>query len=212
MILENKPIPQVIQQSPNYTKMLYKIIDKNKLNSKILSNTIDNAKHDEYNKRLKINLSNLLSRYKKNTIFDLDNDLKTMKEYKTRNKINDFSSIKSLDEEFKEIIKKQNTKILIKKPDALKENYSCILKYRKNIALRFKFDKIAKLKKSKSNLELNNKNDIYNVGPLSNKHYNHSTKKKLNELFNKQKYIDKFLITGLNNNKFQPEIIKEENS
>lgn len=116
-------------------------------------------------------------------------------------KVIQIPKIRSLNEEYKEMVKKINLKIDPIKPYSLKQNLKNIINYRKNVALRFKYNKfkIKKknnilLTKSKSQiLDSINKNDIrYDVIMSA------GTENK-----NIKEYEDKLMITGMNNKKFK---------
>ena len=116
-------------------------------------------------------------------------------------KVIQMPKIRSLNEEYKEMVKKINLKIEPIKPYSLKQNLKNIINYRKNVALRFNYNKfkIKKknsilLAKSKSQiLDSINKNDIrYDVIMSA------GTENK-----NIKEYEDKLMITGMNNKKFK---------
>ena len=122
-------------------------------------------------------------------------------------KVIQIPKIRSLNEEYKEMVKKINLKIEPIKPYSLKQNLKNIINYRKNVALRFKYNKfkIKKknsilLEKSKSQiLDSINKNDFrYDVIMSA------GTENK-----NIKEYEDKLMITGMNNKKLE-ELISEK--
>jgi len=139
---------------------------------------------------------------KKVNAFEYDNDLITLLNSKRKmKKVIQIPKIRSLNEEYKEMVKKINLKIEPIKPYSLKQNLKNIINYRKNVALRFKYNKfkIKKknsilLAKSKSQiLDSINKNDIrYDVIMSA------GTENK-----NIKEYEDKLMITGMNNKKFK---------
>ena len=122
--------------------------------------------------------------------------------------------IKSLNEEYKDIIKKQNIIIIKPKPDSINQNLKDIINYRKNIALKFKYNKIKfknkfnynnAMTKSRSQI-LKSNNSIYNIynDINSKKNYDMIYDYKSDEYhLNKKEYEDKLMITGMNNKKFK---------
>ena len=116
--------------------------------------------------------------------------------------------MKSLNEEFKDIIKKQNLKVPLSKPDSIKQNLNNILSYRKKIAERFKYNKF-KFKK-KINLQLlKSKSQILNSKINQNQlmmdknNENEYLDNVNDESINKKEYEDKLMITGMNNKKYK---------
>lgn len=216
MIYENKKIPEIWTHKPSYLKIIKKIFDTNEeMKQVVLTNQQNNEQRDIYNQKLKENFPLLKKQYISGNKFGYDNDLNTLEKSK-RNIINIIKvpKIKSLNEEYKEMIKKQNTKIKMLRPDSIKQNLNNILNYRKNIALRFKYNHVkskgrfnAQLPKSKSQIlnSINKSNSIsilnrYNNGRLAETNIE-------NRCIND--YEDKFMITGMNNKKYK---IADDNS
>ena len=110
------------------------------MKSVVLTNLKNNVLKEEYNQKLKENLPRILNKYKSTGKFEYDNDLLTLASHKRENEINNIKRYKNLNEEYKDMIRKQNIKVEPYKPDSIKENLKNILDYRKKIALRFKYD------------------------------------------------------------------------
>lgn len=155
-----------------------------------------------------------LLRHNKSTIesnFGYDNDLLTLVNNKRNmKKVINVPRIKSINEEYKILVKKLNTKSVPPKPDSLKNNLKSILEYRKKIALRFKYNHI-KIK-DKLNSEITKKKsqifDSLNKYKIIN---NEMEKDGIDD--NENEYEDKLMITGMNNKKyknFENDIILED--
>ena len=210
MIFENKKIPETWIRKSSYLKILKKIFKNNDEIVKVaVSNTKNNEQREIYNQKLKENLPLLKNQYTAGNTFEYDNDLITL--VNSRKKMKNLikvPKIRSLNEEFKDMMKKQNKKIVISRPDSIKQNLNDILNYRKNIALRFKYNRIkfknefnSQLTKSKSQIlkSVNkskqilfnkNLNDLDLIGENAGNVY-------------KKDYEDKLMITGMNNKKYK---------
>ena len=215
MILENKKIPESWTHKSSHHIILKKLFKSNSELKKVaITNQQNNELREIYNNKLRESLPNIINEYKSNNKFGYDNDLITLINNKKRmKKMIPIPRMKNLNEEFKDMIKKQNLKIVISKPDSIKENLNNILDYRKKMALRFRYNKIKykdkniQMIKSKSqiinsnniiyniNTDINQKNNLPSINGYMNKHY------QLNK--NIKEYEDKFMITGMNNKKFK---------
>ena len=219
MIYENKKIPETWTRKSSYLKILKKIFTDNEEMKQIaLTNHKNNEQRKIYNQKLKENLPLLKNKYTTGNAFEYDNDLMTLvnNRKKLNNKIK-IPKIRSLNEEYKEMMKNQIVKSVISKPDSIKQNLNNILNYRKKIALRFKYNHIkfrgkscAHLNKSKSQilnsihnnklLVMNKNKDMVDIDYKNN---------------NKKEYEDKLLVTGMNNRKYKivnkNEVIDENN-
>ena len=198
MILENKKIPESWTHKSSHHIILKKLFKSNLELKKIaITNQQNNELREIYNNKLRESLPNIINEYKSNNKFGYDNDLITLINNKKRmKKMISIPRMKNLNEEFKDMIKKQNLKIVISKPDSIKENLNNILDYRKKMALRFRYNKIKY--KDKNIQMIKSKSQIINLPSINgymNKHY------QLNK--NIKEYEDKFMITGMNNKKFK---------
>ena len=240
MIIENRPIPEIWKNKPTYLKVLKKVLKNEDMKNIAVSNIKNNILKEEYNNNLKENLEKILEKFKSNSKYEYDNDLMTLVNNRKSN-IKTTKRYKSLNEEYNNIIKKQNIKIELPRPDSIKENLKNILDYRKKLALRFKYNndnmKNYKLNSalhiSRSQVWNSVQRSKYNTISTSNDNnnkpikgynniysYNHKNSNDLNilenNLINKNKtikeYEDKFMITGMNNKQFKSDIIEEENS
>jgi hypothetical protein len=229
MIIENKTIPQSWTNKPTYMKIMRKVLKNEDMKGIAVSNIKNNIIKAEYNRNLKENLPKILQ---KNSSFEFDNDLMTLVANKKYN-IKSTKRFQNINEEYKEMIKKQNIKCEAPRPDSIKENLKNILDYRKKMATRFKYNnsniKINKhnyiLPKSRS--QILNSFQKYKLNTISTsdhktlketnniKSYIYRNKSKIfdNNLTNKEKtikeYEDKFMITGMNNKQFKDTIIEE---
>lgn len=212
-----------------------KILKNEDMKSVVLTNLKNNALKEEYNQKLKENLPSILNKYKSNGKFEYDNDLLTLASHKRDNENNNIKRYKNLNEEYKDMIRKQNIKVEAYRPDSIKENLKNILDYRKQIALRFKYDNdnIQKnnkmnlaIQKSKSQILNSIKNSKYNT--VSTSHDNKSLKNIKNPDYMKfrnnsgvfknsqdknhviKEYEEIFMITGMNNKKYKDTIIEED--
>ena len=139
---------------------------------------------------------------KKVNAFEYDNDLITLLNSKRKmKKVIQIPKIRSLNEEYKEMVKKINLKIEPIKPYSLKQNLKNIINYRKNVALRFKYNKF-KIKKKNSILLAKSKSQILDSINKNDIRYDviisAGTENK-----NIKEYEDKLMITGMNNKKFK---------
>jgi hypothetical protein len=211
-----------------------KILKNEDMKSVVLTNLKNNVLKEEYNQKLKENLPRILNKYKSSGKFEYDNDLLTLASHKRSNKINNIKRYKNLNEEYKDMIRKQNIKVEVYRPDSIKENLKNILDYRKQIALRFKYDNdnIQKnnkmnlaIQKSKSQILNSIKNSKYNT--VSTSHDNKSLKNIKSPDYMKfrnnsgvfknsqgknhiiKEYEEIFMITGMNNKKYKDTIIEE---
>ena len=197
MIYENKKIPSIWTRKASYFKILKNVFDNNyEIQQIALTNEKNNELREIYNKKLKDNLILFRRQNANENLFGYDTELNTL--INNQNKLKHFkkiSKMKSLNEEFKEIIKKQNLKVPLSKPDSIKQNLNNILSYRKKIAARFKYNKINI--KNKSNqlkqLIMNKKNENENLPHVNDN----------DENINKKEYEDKLMITGMNNKKYK---------
>ena len=240
MIIENRPIPEIWKNKPTYLKVLKKVLKNEDMKNIAVSNIKNNILKEEYNNNLKENFPKILEKFKSNSKYEYDNDLMTLVNNRKSN-IKTTKRYKSLNEEYNDMIKKQNIKIELPRPDSIKENLKNILDYRKKLALRFKYNN-DNMKKYKLNSALHiSRSQVwnsvqrskYNTISTSNDNnnkpikgynniysYNHKNANDLNilenNLINKNKtikeYEDKFMITGMNNKQFKSDIIEEENS
>ena len=210
MIFENKKIPETWTRKSSYLKILKKIFKNNDDIVKVaVANTKNNEQREIYNQKLKENLPLLKNKYTAGNTFEYDNDLITLVNSRKKMKhLINVPKIRSLNEEFKDMMKKQNKKIVISRPDSIKQNLNDILNYRKNMALRFKYSRVkfknefnSKLTKSKSQI-LNSRNKSRQI--LFNKNmYNMDLIDESIGNSNKKEYVDKLMITGMNNKKFK---------
>ena len=213
LIIENKKIPKTWSNKSSYLKILKKILDNNDEMKQItLANQKYNQQRELYNSKLKENLP--LLQHNKSAIensFGYDNDLLTLVNNKRNmKKVINVPKIKSINEEYKLLVKKLNKKITTPKPDSLRNNLKNILEYRKKIALRFKYSH--KKFKDKQNSQITkSKSQIINS---LNKYkiINDEIKQYEINAYEKE-YEDKLMITGMNNKKFknfENDIILEE--
>ena len=221
-------MPKVWVNKPTYLKILKKVFKNEEIKNIAFNNINNNIKKEEYNNKLKENLPKILDKCKSNSSFEFDNDLMTLVNSK-RTKMKITRRFKSLDEEYNDMIKKQNTKIEPPRPDSIKYNLKNILAYRKKLALRFNHIRNNNLNiaihKSKSQIinsiknmnndttNTSNGNKITNsMNNIKNYCFRNNSKYLKNNLNDKQKtineYEEKFMITGMNNKKFK---IPEEN-
>ena len=210
MIYENKKIPSIWTRKASYFKILKNVFDNNyEIQQIALTNEKNNELREIYNKKLKDNLILFRRQNANENQFGYDTELNTL--INNQNKLKHFkkiSKMKSLNEEFKEIIKKQNLKVPLSKPDSIKQNLNNILSYRKKIAARFKYNKFKfkkkinlQLLKSKSQI-LNskiNKNQLIMAKNNENEYLDNVN----DESINKKEYEDKLMITGMNNKKYK---------
>ena len=230
MIIENKEIPEIWRNKPTYLKILKKVLKNEDIKNIAVKNMNNNIMKEKYNLQLKENYPKILEKYKSNSKYEFDNDLMTLVSNR-RNIIKNAKRFKSLNEEYNDIIKKQNLKIELPRPDSIKENLKNILEYRKKLALRFKFNNI-EIKNSKINSALQiSRSQVFNS--IQNPKYNtlstnndNKTLRGLNNINsyqfrnnfinNKSKtikeYEEKLMITGMNNKQFKDNVIEEENS
>ena len=178
--------------------------------------TITNQKYNQqrelYNLKLKENLP--LLKHSKSIIennFGYDNDLLTLDNNKRNmKKIINIPRIKSINEEYKLLVKKLNKKIIMPKPDCLSNNLKNILEYRKKMAMRFKYNH--KKFKDKQNSQIT-KSKSQIINSLNKfKTIDDEIKKYEIDSFEKE-YEDKLMITGMHNKiykKFENDIILEE--
>ena len=216
-----------------------KILKNEDMKSVVLTNLKNNILKEEYNQKLKENLPRILNKYKSSGKFEYDNDLLTLASHKRNNEINNIKRYKNLNEEYKDMIRKQNIKVEAYRPDSIKENLKNILDYRKQIALRFKYDNDNIQKNNKMNLAIPKsrsqilksiKNSKYNT--VSTSHDNKSLKNIKNiknpdymkfrnnsDVFKNysqdknhvvKEYEEIFMITGMNNKKYKDTIIEED--
>lgn len=215
-----------------------KVLKNEDMKSVVLTNLKNNILKEEYNQKLKKNLPKIMNKYKSSGKFEYDNDLLTLASHKKNNGNNNIKKYKNLNEEYKDMIRKQNIKVETYKPDSIKENLKNILDYRKKIALRFKYDndiiqKINKMnlafQKSKSQILNSIKNSKYDT--ISTSHENKSLKNIKNirnpdymkyrnnsdNYKNSQgknhaikEYEEIFMITGMSNKKYKVTIIEED--
>ena len=216
-----------------------KILKNEDMKSVVLTNLKNNILKEEYNQKLKENLPRILNKYKSSGKFEYDNDLLTLASHKRNNEINNIKRYKNLNEEYKDMIRKQNIKVEAYRPDSIKENLKNILDYRKQIALRFKYDNDNIQKNNKMNLAIPKsrsqilksiKNPKYNT--VSTSHDNKSLKNIKNiknpdymkfrnnsDVFKNysqdknhvvKEYEEIFMITGMNNKKYKDNIIEED--
>ena len=213
LIIENKKIPKTWSNKSSYLKILKKILDNNDEMKQItLANQKYNQQRELYNSKLKEKLP--LLQHSKSAIensFGYDNDLLTLVNNKRNmKKVINVPKIKSINEEYKLLVKKLNKKITTPKPDSLRNNLKNILEYRKKIALRFKYNH--KKFKDKQNSQITkSKSQIINS---LNKYkiINDEIKQYEINAYEKE-YEDKLMITGMNNKKFknfENDIILEE--
>ena len=215
MIYENKKIPSIWTRKASYLKILKNVFDNNyEIQQIALTNEKNNELREIYNKKLKDNLILFRRQNANENQFGYDTELNTL--INNQNKLKHFkkiSKMKSLNEEFKEIIKKQNLKVPLSKPDSIKQNLNNILSYRKKIAARFKYNKI-KLKKRFNLQLLKSKSQIINIKNKSNQLKQLLMNKKNeneylphvndnDETIHKKEYEDKLMITGMNNKKYK---------
>lgn len=231
MIIENKPIPEIWRNKPTYLKILKKVLKNDDMKNIAIMNSKNNLLKEDYNNHLKQIFPKILEKYKANSKYEYDNDLMTLANNK-RNKIKNVKGYKSLNEEYNGIIKNQNVKVELPRPDSIKENLKNILDYRKKLALRFNYNnyniknnkinsaihisrsqvwnsiqnsKYNTISTSNDNRTVNGLNNIYNYNDRNNKNNNLNKKNIIIK-----EYEDKFMITGMNNKQFKDVIIEEE--
>lgn len=218
MIFENKNIPNSWKNKPSYFSILKKVFNNNDEIIKLaITNHKNNEQKEKYNQKLRENLPLLKHQSLTGNEFEYDNDLTTLVNSKRKmKKIIKIPKMMTLNEEYKNMIRKQNKKVEIIRPDSIRQNLKDILNYRKNIAMRFKYNNLnnkyklnSHLTKSKSQIlnSMNNKNRLilYNNKGLANDNIRYSDKKE---------YEDKLMITGMNNKKYKKineAIIEEKN-
>ena len=235
MIIENKPVPEKWKSRPSYLKIMKKVLKNEDMKTIAVTNMKNNIIKAEYNKNLQENLPKIIDKFKVKSSYEYDNDLMTLVNNR-RSNIKKEKRFKSINEEYKDMIKKQNLKVEHPKPDSLRENLKNIVEYRKKLALRFKYNnyniKIGKnksaLPKSRSQIINSNKSLKYKYNTIStsdnksikdnsnNKNYifKNRTNFLKNSLSHKEEhskeYEDKFMITGMNNKQFKDTTIIEE--
>ena len=213
MILENKKIPPIWTKKNSYLKILKKIFNNNdEMKSIAITNQKNNEQREIYNQKLKDNFRSIKIKNKPSSIFLFDNDLATlMKSKRKMKKLIKIPKIRTLNEEYQELISKQNIKIETPKPDMIKKNLKNIFNYRKNIALRFKYNSI-KFKGNLNPLLIKSKSQIINsLNKINIK--NKGIFKDNSWYENNKEYEDKLMLTGMNNKKFKNlanDIIVEE--
>ena len=237
LLIENRSLPETWTYNKSHHKIMKKILKNEDMKSVVLTNLKNNALKEEYNQKLKDNLPKILNKYKSNGKFEYDNDLLTLASHKRENEINNIKRYKNLNEEYKDMIRKQNIIVEAYRPDSIKENLKNILDYRKKIALRFKYDNDDIMKNNKMNLAIQKsksqilnsiKNSKYNT--VSTSHDNKSLKNikntknpdymkfrnnsgvfKNSQVKNHiiKEYEEIFMITGMNNKKYKDTIIEE---
>ena len=140
-----------------------------------------------------------------------DNDLLTLiSNRRQMKKIVNIPKIKSINEEYKIMVKKLNKKIITPKPDSLRHNLKNILEYRKKIAIRFKYNHIKFKNKQNSQIAKSKSQIINSINKykIENNEIKNDGRKN-----NEREYEDQFMITGMNNKKFKSfenDIIFEE--
>ena len=235
MIIENKQIPEKWKNKPSYLKIMKKVLKNEDMKTIAVENMKNNIIKAEYNKNLKENLPKILEQFKVKSSYEYDNDLMTLVNNR-KSDIKKAKRFKSINEEYKDMIKRQNFKIEPPRPDSLRENLKNIVEYRKKMALRFKYNNFnpkiginnSVLPKSRSQIINSNQNLKYKYNTIStsdNKSIKDNSKNKnyifrnrsnflKNNLSSKEKhnkeYEDKFMITGMNNKNFKDTTIIEE--
>lgn len=232
MLIENQSIPESWTNKPSYLKIMKNILKNEEMKTIAITNLNNNMLKEEYNKKLKENFPKIIEKYKANSPFEYDNDLMTLVNNKKSNAKNS-KRFQSINEEYKDMIKRQNIRIEPLRPDSIKYNIKNILEYRKKIALRFKYN-IYNIKSEKHNLlpksrsqiinsihnskyntlSTNDNNPIKGVNNIKSYNYRNRNKQFNKNLTYKDKvrkeYEDKFMITGMNNKQFKDSIIEEE--
>jgi hypothetical protein len=177
-----------------------------------ITNQKNNEQRELYNLKLKENFP--MIQHNKSALDNslaFDSDLLTLISNRRKmKKVVNIPKIKSINEEYKIMVKKLNKKIITPKPDSLRHNLKNILEYRKKIALRFKYNhkkfkdkQISQITKSKS--QIINSLNKYKIINDEIKQYEINAYEK--------EYEDKLMITGMNNKKFknfENDIILEE--
>lgn len=236
MVIENRPIPKVWTNKPTYLKILKKVLKNEEMKNIAFENLKNNFHKEKYNNQLKENLPKILDKCKSSSSYEYDNDLMTLVDSK-KSKVKATKRFKSLEEEYNDMIKKQNTIIEPPKPDSIKCNLKNILDYRKKIALRFKYNNYNQnnnnlnmaIHKSKSQIinpkesmnydtasTGNDNKKTIDIKKIINYSYRNNSKYLKNNFTTKEKtikeYEEIFMITGMNNKKFKDNnIIKEKN-
>ena len=229
MIIGNKPIPPTWTNEQKHLKIVKKILKNEDLKTIAFTNMRNNILKEEYNKKLKKSLPNILKKYQKGFNYEYDNDLITLASNKKSNN-HSVKRFKSLNDEFEEIIKKQNIRVEPYKPDSIKENLNNILDYRKKIALRFKYNNKEIYENNKRNLILpksrsqlvnsilgskyntvSTSNDNSSLNRVKNPHYMKNSNSTISKRLVMKDYEDKFLITGINHKEFNNNKNIEEN-
>ena len=230
MLIENKTIPEAWSNKPSFMKIMKKVLKNEEMKAIAFANIKYNIKKEEYNRNLKENLPKIMQKFKGNSSYEYDNDLMTLVENK-KNNIKSTKRFQSLNEEYNDMIKKQNKVIEPPRPDSIKENLKNILDYRRKMANRFKYNNLKSSKynsvlpKSRSqiinifqNSQFNTISTVDNkkLKPVNNiKSYIYRNK---SNIFNnnsvskniiKKEYEDKFMITGMNNKNFKEPIIEK---
>ena len=180
-----------------------------------ITNQKNNEQRELYNLKLKENfpmiqhnksaLDNSLAFDNNKSALDnslaFDNDLLTLiSNRRQMKKIVNIPKIKSINEEYKIMVKKLNKKIITPKPDSLRHNLKNILEYRKKIAIRFKYNHIKFKNKQNSQIAKSKSQIINSINKykIENNEIKNDGRKN-----NEREYEDKFMITGMNNKKFK---------
>ena len=230
MIIENKSIPEAWIKKPEYLKIIRKVLKNKEMKNLAIKNIKNNIQKDEYNNNLKENLPKIL---KTNSPYGYDNDLMTLPNKRKSNaKIKIY---KNINDEYNDMIKKQNTKINGIVPTQISQNLKNILEYRKKLALKYNIYNTKSnnpnlvLQKSKSQNNNLIKKCNFNTISTGNeepttkginniKYYIHRNKSNFlkNNLTDKEKaikeYKENYQITEMNNKQLRDIIIGKQKS
>ena len=167
-----------------------------------ITNQKNNEQRELYNLKLKENFP--MIQHNKSALDNslaFDNDLLTLISNRRKmKKVVNIPKIKSINEEYKIMVKKLNKKIITPKPDSLRHNLKNILEYRKKIAMRFKYNHI-KFKNKQNSQIAKSKSQIINS--LNKYKIENNEIKNDGRKNNEREYEDQFMITGMNNKKFK---------
>lgn len=231
LLKSNKKIPEIWTKTQCYQKIMKNFLLNENTKKLMIQNMLNNEQRIEYNQKLRQNLPKIIHKTSSYENLAFDHDLIDVIKMK-RNRIKESALLgrkyKTLNEEYKDIIKEQNEKIVSPKIDSIEYNKNNILEYRKKIALKFKYyyepknnlifeqenlknNKIqSAFVKSKSCVDINDKD--FNIKDISD---NGLMKKNIRNPFKiiskikernfsalKKGNENPFLVTGMNNKKF----------
>ena len=141
LIKGNKKIPEIWTKSQCYGKLMRKFLFNEDIKKIIKQNILNNEQRFEYNKKLKQNLPKIINKSSsyENLAFDSDLiDVMKMKSYRLKESELFCKKFKTLNEEYRDLIKEQNKKNISLGSDSILFNKNNILEYRRKIALKYK--------------------------------------------------------------------------